>query len=449
MKTHAPAAIEHVFDELKRYGGERFGVEDLVQGRISVHSTVDERVQTIVNEALETGLALYERRHPEAKGLIQGSVVVLRNADGAILAEAGGRQVYKDRYTRYSDYNRVTGSRRQPGSALKPLVYLAAFRQGLDLDTTVPDEPIGVPMGANGDVKWIANYDNRFKGPIPMRQALAESRNAVAVWITREIGLNRVIRTARELGIRTPLQPYVTTALGASEVVLLELAGAYRAMASGVLAEPHVIERVHDASGGVLYEAPRRVREIESADAAPDPGGAAGRGPSPERHRPCPRRARLPDPGDGKDRHDQRLPGRALRGVHLRPNGDHGGGADRLRRQPRAGRPGDRWARRAPDLPRDHAPRLPRRARGAGAGVPPGDRGKDRPVPRAASRAGGGRREAFAARRRQRASAPRLLPPRRRSPTRSCTVPALARSESCPILGGRGRSLRASTGLAT
>ena len=97
VKTEAPAAIEHVFDELKRHGGERFGVEDLFQGRISVHSTVDERVQTIVNEALENGLALYEKRHPRAKGLIQGSVVVLRNADAAILAEAGGRQVYKDR----------------------------------------------------------------------------------------------------------------------------------------------------------------------------------------------------------------------------------------------------------------------------------------------------------------------------------------------------------------
>jgi penicillin-binding protein 1A len=266
MKTHAPAAIDHVFDELKRYGGERFGAEDLVQGRISVRSTVDERVQTIVNEALETGLARYERRHPKATGLIQGSVVVLRNDDGAILAEAGGRQVYQDRYTRYSDYNRVTGSRRQPGSAFKPLLYLAAFRQGLDLDTTVPDEPIGVPLGANGDLKFIANYDHRFKGPIPIRQALAESRNAAAVWLAREIGVSKVIRTARELGIRTPLQPYVSTALGASEVVLLDLATAYRAIASGVLAEPYVIERVHDASGGVLYEAPRRVREIESAD---------------------------------------------------------------------------------------------------------------------------------------------------------------------------------------
>jgi penicillin-binding protein 1A len=265
VKTQAPAAIDTVLDELRQHGAGRFGVEDLFRGKISVHATVDQRMQTIVNEALETGLALYDQRHPQAKGLIQGSVVVLRNADAAILAEAGGRHFYANRYARYSDFNRATGSLRQAGSAWKPLVYLAAFRQGLTLDTTVPDEPIAVPMGADRPVKWIANYDNEFKGPIPMRQALAESRNAVAVWITREIGLNRVIQASRELGIRTPLQPYITTALGASEVRLLELAGAYRAMASGILAEPYIIDRVTSASGEVLYEADRTALEFDSS----------------------------------------------------------------------------------------------------------------------------------------------------------------------------------------
>ena len=265
IKTDAPAAIEHVLDELTRHGGSGFGIEDLFQGRIVVRSTIDARVQTIVNEALERGLALYEKRHPKTKGLIQGSVVVLGNADAAIMAEAGGRRVFRDRDTSYSDYNRVTGSLRQPGSAMKPLVYLAAFESGMDLDTQVPDEPIGVPFGGDGGIKWIANYDNQFKGPIPMRQALAESRNAVAVWITREIGVDTVIRTAHEMGIHTPLQPYISTALGASEVRLLELADAYRAIASGVLAEPHVIDRVTDVSGDGLYEAPRGAREIRSA----------------------------------------------------------------------------------------------------------------------------------------------------------------------------------------
>jgi len=264
VKTHAPAAINTVLDEVKQKGAGRFGVEDLFQGRISVRSTVDDRVQIIVNEALEKGLALYEKRHAQANGLIQGSVVVLRNADAAILAAAGGRQLDRGRYTRYFDYNRVTGSLRQPGSAWKPLVYLAAFRQDLNLDSLVPDEPIGIPGEPNRPVKWIANYDRQFKGLITVRQALAESRNAVAVWITREIGLHRVLGTSRELGIRTPLRPYLTTALGASEVRLLELAGAYRAIASGILAEPHIIARVIDASGGVLYEAPRAQLDISS-----------------------------------------------------------------------------------------------------------------------------------------------------------------------------------------
>jgi penicillin-binding protein 1A len=263
VKTDAPAAIEHVLDELTRHGGSGCGVEDLFQGRVVVHSTIDARVQTIVNEALEHGLALYETRHPRSKGVIQGSVVVLQNADAAILAEAGGRRVYRARDSRYSDYNRVTGSLRQPGSAMKPLVYLAAFESGMDLDTEVPDEPISVPLG-DGGTKWIANYDNQFKGPIPMREALAESRNAAAIWITREIGVSTVIRTAHEMGIRTPLQPYISTALGASGVYLLELASAYRAIASGVLADPHIIDRVTDRSGERLYQAPRDARAIRS-----------------------------------------------------------------------------------------------------------------------------------------------------------------------------------------
>lgn len=264
VKTSAPGVVGNVLEELKRYADPRFGIRDLVKGRISVHSTVDERVQVIVNEALEDGLGQYEKRHPQARGATQGSVVVLRNRDGSVLAEAGGRQVYKSRFASYSDLNRVNGSLRQPGSAFKPIVYFAAFKQGLDLDTTVPDEPIGVPLGNDRGIKWISNYDNSFKGPIPMRVALAESRNAVAVWLARDIGLASVIETARELGIQTPLQPYITTALGASEVRLLELANVYRALASGIIAEAHVIDRIVDATGQLIYQAPRKTREVRS-----------------------------------------------------------------------------------------------------------------------------------------------------------------------------------------
>jgi penicillin-binding protein 1A len=265
VKTHAPAAVSNVIEELQQYGDGTLGIDDLVDGRIAVHSTVDERVQTVVNQALENGLLAYERRHPRNKGVVQGSVVVLRNADAAVLAEAGGRQVYRSRFTAYSDYNRATGSLRQPGSVMKPIVYFAAFRNGLGLDTTVPDEPIAVPIGGERGFKWIANYDGVYKGPMPMRKALAESRNSVAIWLARGIGLNNVIHTARELGIRTPLQPYATTALGASEVRLIELANVYRAMASGILTDVHAIDHVTDADGSRLPQAPRVTREIRYA----------------------------------------------------------------------------------------------------------------------------------------------------------------------------------------
>ncbi len=267
VKTLAPAVVANVLEELKQYGDVRFAVDDLVEGRISIQSTVDERVQAIVNQTLEDVLAQYEKRHPRAKGAIQGSVVVLRNRDGGVLAEAGGRQLFKGRLARYSDLNRVTGSLRQPGSAFKPIVYFTAFAKGLALETTVPDEPIAVLLGNDRGLKWISNYDDSFEGPISMRKALAESRNAVAIWLARRVGIRNVIDVARELGIRTPLQPYIATALGASEVRLLELANVYRALASGIITNAHVIERVVDSSGKPVYQAVRATRAVRPHDA--------------------------------------------------------------------------------------------------------------------------------------------------------------------------------------
>jgi penicillin-binding protein 1A len=240
----AAGVIHNVLEELKGLGAD-LSIEDLLQGRLQVYSTVDARLQQIVNEALERGLGLYEKRHPRAKGLVQGSVVVLRNRDASVLAETGGRQFYADRSASYSDFNRVTESLRQPGSAMKPIVYLAAFREGIfNLESMVPDEPICVPDGGKQLTKWISNYDGQFKGLIPLREALAESRNAVAIWITEQIGITSILRTSQILGVQTTLQPHATTALGASEVNLLELANAYRTIASGIVAQPYVIRKI-------------------------------------------------------------------------------------------------------------------------------------------------------------------------------------------------------------
>jgi hypothetical protein len=132
--------------------------------------------------------------------------------------------------------------------------------------TLVPDEPISVGTAADTPVDF--NYDGRFKGLIPMRQALAESRNAVAIWITEQRSDRRVLRTARRLGIRTPLRRYATTALGASEVNLLELATAYRTIASGVLVEPYVIKEITRESGDVVDGREHRSLPIAMADGA-------------------------------------------------------------------------------------------------------------------------------------------------------------------------------------
>jgi penicillin-binding protein 1A len=159
---------------------------------------------------------------------------------------------------------------RQPGSAMKPMVYLAAFRHGdFTLETLVPDEPISVPTGSASPPKWIANYDGRFKGLIPIREALAESRNAVAIWITTQIGIDAVLKTSRSLGVQTPLQRYPTTALGASEVNLLELATAYRTIASGLVVQPYVIRRIvrqasDDISANEPHETPRPIGDRAS-----------------------------------------------------------------------------------------------------------------------------------------------------------------------------------------
>ena len=117
-------------------------------------------------------------------------MVVLGNADAAILAEAGGRRVYRrSRHALLRLQPRhglaAPAGLRDEAARVPGRVRSRAWRS----TRTVPDEPIEVPLGSGGGIKWIANYDNQFKGPIPMRQALAESRNAVAVWITREIGV--------------------------------------------------------------------------------------------------------------------------------------------------------------------------------------------------------------------------------------------------------------------
>jgi penicillin-binding protein 1A len=250
----ASATVVNVlFEELRRVGDPRISASALYDGRLVVRSSAVVEIQEVLSQALEEGLRRYEARHPKASGVVQGSAVILANGDARILALAGGRLVFAERPAGHRDFNRATESRRQPGSALKPLVYLAAFRHGASLDSQVLDGPVAVGMGGNRPPKWIANYDGGYRGWITLRQALAESRNAATVRLVAAVGVPQMLRTARELGIHSRLQPFVTTALGASEVTLLELANFYRSLASGLYTEPWLLERVTTTDGMELF----------------------------------------------------------------------------------------------------------------------------------------------------------------------------------------------------
>ncbi|MEC9369028.1 MAG: PBP1A family penicillin-binding protein [Pseudomonadota bacterium] len=223
-------AVDWVMEQLPEFIGER--EQDVV-----VETTIDARLQRAAQDALQETLEAQGAKYKAGQG-----AVVLLDAAGSVRAMAGGRS-----YTQ-SQFNRAVKSLRQPGSAFKPFVYLAALEAGLTPDTVVRDEPVSI----NG---WRPkNYHEDYKGEMSMRDALAQSVNTVAVRLMMEVGRARVVRTARRLGIESPIHQNPSIALGTAEVTLLELTGSYSAFANGGAGVmPHVIRRVKTATGKTLY----------------------------------------------------------------------------------------------------------------------------------------------------------------------------------------------------
>ena len=252
QRADVATAVGQALDALASLDDPTLGSRAVFDGRVKLRTTVDARLQRLVAEALDSGLRAYEARHPARGGRAQGSAVVLANDDARILAIVGGRADEAPGAPRYRDFNRVTHALRQAGSTMKPVVYYAALRLGYGLDSTVLDEPVW--LGSARGFKMVSNYDGQFRGAISLRRALAESRNAATINLARQIGVPAILQTASELGIHSTLAPYVTTALGASEVTLLELANAYRTLASGRAAEPWILSGVVARDGAVLYD---------------------------------------------------------------------------------------------------------------------------------------------------------------------------------------------------
>lgn len=175
-----------------------------------------------VTTTLDTRLQAAAERVIKASGLGKAQVaLVAMRPDGRIVAMVGGRNYAA------SPFNRATQARRQPGSAFKLFVYLAALRSGMTPDTMVDDTPVQI-----GDWK-PSNSDGRYAGRITLRQAMAKSSNVVAARLIQKLGVGRVTQAARDLGISTPLGNDASIALGTSTGSLLELTAAYAAVANG------------------------------------------------------------------------------------------------------------------------------------------------------------------------------------------------------------------------
>lgn len=226
-------AVDFIQDRLPPLLGT--GHQDIVI-ETTIDAELQRRAQSIVRDIIAT--------EGERQGVTQAAVVVL-DLDGSIRAIVGGRSWQE------SQFNRVIRARRQPGSAFKPVVYLAAMENGMTAETTAFD----LPMNVDG---WSPRNDNgQHIGPVSLRHALARSINTVAVRLLMDVGVNRVVAAARRLGITSTLRPDPSLALGTSEVNLLELTSSYAVLASGgVGLEPFALRQAHDGKGATLFKRP-------------------------------------------------------------------------------------------------------------------------------------------------------------------------------------------------
>ena len=219
-----------VRDQLPDYLGGHSGAD------LAIATTLDLDLQGVA----ETVVAEQMARARSEEGVDQVALVAM-SGGGAVRAMVGGLDYGA------SSYNRAIAALRQPGSAFKLFVYLAALENGLVPASRVDDAPLTI------DGWQPRNYSDRYLGPVTLREAMAHSINTVAVRVTERVGRGTVVAAARRLGITSALLPHPSIALGAVEVTLIELTAAYAAIANGGLGVwPHAIVAA-TSDGSILY----------------------------------------------------------------------------------------------------------------------------------------------------------------------------------------------------
>jgi penicillin-binding protein 1A len=189
---------------------------------------------------------------------VQGLFISLDPWTGSVRAMIGGRDF------QVSKFNRATQALRQAGSGFKPFVYTAAIASRIPPTFVVLDAPV-VTMQVDGTEWRPANFTERFEGPMTIRTGLMKSQNIIAIKLAQEVGLESVAQTARRMGIRSEIERFPSTAIGAAEVIPLQMAEAYSTFANqGTKVRPFPILRVEDAQGRIIWDPqPERTQVLD------------------------------------------------------------------------------------------------------------------------------------------------------------------------------------------
>jgi penicillin-binding protein 1A len=251
-KYEAPYFIELLRQQLER----KYGPEIYTSG-YRIHSTIDSRMQHSAEVALAGGVKNVEKR--DGPG-VQAALFAVDIHTGHIKAMVGGFDFWENQF------NRATQALRQPGSAFKPFVYVTALENGMTSGDVIYDSPISF-KGAQPGHRWSPkNYDGKYHGAVTLKTALAKSLNAATVRLAGRIGVENIMETAKRLGIRSELQPYLPLALGASDVTLMEMVVAYSVFATGKKMSPMPFERIENRDGVVIEEPYPKYTEVLSED---------------------------------------------------------------------------------------------------------------------------------------------------------------------------------------
>lgn len=253
------SAPSDYFVDAVRQAAQRSGIP-VASGGYRIYTTLDPALQRAAVDALVQGTARVEARRgykhmtyaqavkARSAAYLEGAVVAIDPTTGDVRALVGGRNYATSPFDR-------AFALRQPGSAIKPLVYAAALADSIPPNAIVPDTALSIPM-PNGPNYEPGNADGQFLGLITLHEALVKSRNPVAVQLGMRVGMDTIAELARRLGISSPIAPVPSSAIGASVVRPIELVTAYTAFANlGSVAQPRLISRIDDASGRTMYAA--------------------------------------------------------------------------------------------------------------------------------------------------------------------------------------------------